>query len=639
MSHPLTAPAMATSVALALPRPLASRPKQTQSHGTVSGTGAAELKTALATGAKRLLFGKLTSELARITPEMGLHDVLIIAAEGRLLHGEAMAKALADAIHHRVYLTSEARPVLQLVLFELLNNAIEHGNLGLSSTRKAEVNEDDWFEVYQTTVKEALVSPKGRIPVVLTCRQEGNDLVVRIEDRGMGFAVRQQMLDLQKPDVPTGRGLALVFGLLHNRLEYSAGGRAVTFRLPTRPRQETTVLPSQATMRAQAKVVVVDDQNTILQVVKQAFLQAGYRHVQVFQDGQAALEFMHRERPDVVLLDVLMPNMDGFAVCNQMKLSSKLKDIPVIFLTGADDAQHRVQGFKLGAVDYVVKPATPTELLMRCETHLMNGLMLQKLHQFAGRMQDDLARARNFQHDLLPAAESITALATAHGLDLATIYQGCDSLAGDYWTLLPLDAEQVALCLVDFTGHGVVAALNTVQLHALLHSEDDLHNPVHVAKNLNGHLHQLLGQASFATFVYGVLNTRTGALAYASGGSPPMFIRHRDGTLTELACTGLPLGLAPEIDILPRRATLAPGDTLLLVSDGFTDSPHHSPSSNGVCPIGPLRWGTEGLHDALQNLPVALNASALLTELLDVFYASVTLPVPDDLTAVAIRMK
>ncbi len=638
VAKPMNNPAVNTALATPL---MAARRSQgrMQSHGTVSGTGEEELKTALATGAKRLLFGKLANELARLAPEMSLHDVLIVAAEGRLLHGEAMAKALADAIHHRVYLTAEARPVLQLVLYELLSNAIEHGNLGLSSTRKAEVNEADWFEAYHATVKVELASPKGRIPILLTCRQAGSDLVVRIEDRGMGFAVRQQMLDMQKPEVPTGRGLALVFGLLNNRLTYSAGGRVVEFRLPTRPRQETSLLPSQAVMRAQAKVMVVDDQNTILQVVKQAFLGAGYQHVQVFQDGHAAMDAMRRQRPDVVLLDVLMPELDGFALCKMIKADPLLKDVPVLFLTSASDAQHRAQGFGLGAVDYVAKPVAPTELMTRCETHLMNGLMLQKLHQFAGRMQDDLARARNFQHDLLPAAEALTSLAAAHGLDLATIYQGCESLAGDYWTLLPLDADHVALCLVDFTGHGVVAALNTVQLHALLHSEDDLSNPVQVAKNLNSHLHALLGVASFATFVYGVLNTRTGALAYASGGAPPMFIRHANGKLTMLDCTGLPLGLDATIEVLPRRAALAPGDTLLMVSDGLTDSPHHGTMCNGVCDLTHERWGIEGLQSVLQSLPRALSASELLTQMLDAFYATVNLPVPDDLTAVAIRLK
>ena len=88
-----------------------------------------------------------------------------------------------------------------------------------------------------------------------------------------------------------------------------------------------------------------------------------------------------------------------------------------------------------------------------------------------------------------------------------------------------------------------------------------------------------------------------------------------------------------------KRGAWGPGDTLLMVSDGLTDSPHHGTVSNGVCDITHERWGSEGLQRVLQSLPRALSASELLTQMLDVFYATVNLPVPDDLTAVAIRMK
>lgn len=593
-------------------------------HGTVVGNDKAELATALATGARRMLFGEHTNELSRMLPQPTDNDVLQIAVEGRLIYGSAMAKHLADAIHHRIHLTSDARPVLHVVLFELISNAIEHGNLGLTRERHNPANHDDWFEGYLRKVEFMLGSALGRIPLLISCRRVDGLLEISIEDRGMGFNVRQVLERIRSHrESPTGRGLDLVLALLDNQVDYTNSGRRVTFRLPLRPRDERSMMPNLASIREQARVLIVDDQELNLRVASMAFEKAGFKHVSICQKSTEAVAEARRLKPDLMLLDIMMPDLDGYAICAQMKADPALKDIPVMFLTAYGDSDHRTRGYKLGGVDFATKPIEPVELIARSETHLLNSVMLRTLSQHNARVNKDLERARTFQQDLLPSAASLTTLARNHNLDLATCYQGCDTLAGDYWTLFELDGENIAFCMIDFTGHGVLAALNTVQLHTLLHHAGDMHDPVRVATRLNRHLHQLLGSDSLATYVYGTLNTHTGKLAYAAGGAPSLVIRHPDGRTTELECSGLPLGFEAHLETVLRGHTLKPGDTLVAVSDAITESPH----------AGGLRWGQEGLAQALQKLPSGLPASQLLSRMLDNFHATVQLPVPDDLTA------
>lgn len=611
------------------PKPYAPVLSGTYGHGVVSGVNEDELTNALANGAKRMLFGRYSNELGSMMPPATNADVLMLVAESRLLHGTKAAARLAQAIHHRAHLTPEARPKLQLVLFELLTNAIEHGNLALTERRKSLLNHDDWFEDYHNELHAMLESPLGRIPVLVACRRIAGYLEIVIEDRGMGFSIRQVQGELMNPERPQGHGLGLVFALLENKVEFGYGGRRVTFRIPVRPQDDTGMVPNRSCARDKARLFVVDDSAASLIQTEKLLRAGGYQKVETCRNSQTALERMLATKPDLVLLDATMPHLDGYALCRQMKAEPRLADTQVIFLTATDKPKARTKAYQLGAVDFIQKPVEPDELLARVETHLLNAIMLKKLKQFSSRMETDLERARLFQHDLLPSAASIAGIAERHNLSIATMYQGCDSLAGDYWTVMELDQTHVAVCLVDFTGHGVIAALNTVQLHTLLSSQVQLTNPVAVALNLNRQLHKLLGNGSFATFIYGVLNTETGDFTYAGGGIPPVLIRQKNGGLIRLDCTGLPLGLAPDIEVLPRRTKLAAGDTLIALSDAITDAPH----ANGQ------RWGADGLERAMDRIPANKATEDIVDLLLESFYETVQLPVDDDLTLVALTYK
>ncbi len=134
---------------------------------------------------------------------------------------------------------------------------------------------------------------------------------------------------------------------------------------------DTPVLPRPATDQT-ALVLIVDDAPENLAMLHEALDQAGYR-VLVATDGPTALARVARLRPDVVLLDAVMPEMDGFETCRRMKADPLSAHIPVVFMTGLTDADHIVEGFRAGGVDYVTKPIETSSLLARIATHLRNA--------------------------------------------------------------------------------------------------------------------------------------------------------------------------------------------------------------------------------------------------------------------------
>ena len=116
------------------------------------------------------------------------------------------------------------------------------------------------------------------------------------------------------------------------------------------------------------KVLIVDDTRTNIQILMQA-LRDDYK-LGVVTSGTKALEYALTNRPDLILLDIMMPEMDGYEVCERLKADARTREIPVVFLTALDEVQDKARGFALGAVDYITKPFEVVEVTARVHTHL-----------------------------------------------------------------------------------------------------------------------------------------------------------------------------------------------------------------------------------------------------------------------------
>ena len=123
--------------------------------------------------------------------------------------------------------------------------------------------------------------------------------------------------------------------------------------------------------------LIVDDVPENLALLSDALSEAGYS-VLVATDGMSALELLQRVTPDIILLDAVMPGIDGFETCRRIKQMEHVRHVPVMFMTGLTETEHVVQGFEAGGLDYVTKPIAPAEVLARAATHIGNARLLAK---------------------------------------------------------------------------------------------------------------------------------------------------------------------------------------------------------------------------------------------------------------------
>ncbi len=133
-------------------------------------------------------------------------------------------------------------------------------------------------------------------------------------------------------------------------------------------------------------ILVVDDAPDNLKLLERLLNKQGYR-IQVCQSGREALQIVPQLRPELILLDIVMPEMDGYEVCRQLRLNSRTKDIPIIFLSAMDKTEDIVRGFQLGASDYITKPVNPAELYARIFNHIELKQVKKKLNEAAERIE------------------------------------------------------------------------------------------------------------------------------------------------------------------------------------------------------------------------------------------------------------
>ncbi|MCP4689577.1 MAG: response regulator [Desulfobacterales bacterium] len=130
-------------------------------------------------------------------------------------------------------------------------------------------------------------------------------------------------------------------------------------------------------------IMIVDDNPQNIRVLGNTLEEHGYEPA-VFLSGQEALEFLLKEKPELILLDIMMPEMDGYEVCRYIKEDVTTKNIPVIFLTAKSETEDLVKGFEVGAADYVTKPFKAAELLARIKTHIGFKRALEEIKTLRG---------------------------------------------------------------------------------------------------------------------------------------------------------------------------------------------------------------------------------------------------------------
>ena len=326
--------------------------------------------------------------------------------------------------------------------------------------------------------------------------------------------------------------------------------------------------------KAQKTVLAVDDTPENLDVVK-GILASDYT-VKVAINGQMALKIAETQAPDLILLDIMMPEMDGFEVCRRLKSEPVTRDIPVIFLTAMDQTTDEAAGFEVGAADYITKPINPPILEARVKTHLALKESMDALQEAYGiikgqkdRMEAELNVGRDIQLGMLPTYEPDRA-----EFSVAATMEAAREVGGDFYDYFPVGPNEYAFCVADVSDKGVASALFMSVTKAMMKSrcrEDS--STASVATWVNDEIAADNDSCMFITLFIGILDTRTGKLRYTNAGHNSPYIKRVSGAVECIeARHGPVLGVADGIAYGEDMLQMSKGDAMLLFTDGVTEA-------------------------------------------------------------------
>lgn len=335
-------------------------------------------------------------------------------------------------------------------------------------------------------------------------------------------------------------------------------------------------------------VLIVDDIPKNLQLLGISLYESGCE-VAMAESGRAAIESVADSKPDLILLDINMPEMDGLEVCDRLKKMDHSKDIPIIFLTAKTDKETILEGFKLGGVDYITKPFFPEELMARIGTHLelkfSRDLINQKAEEIAkvnkalvktneektrylARLNEDLEIAADYVQSLLPER------LTEGKIKSNWIFAPSARLGGDAFGYDMINEDAFAVYLVDVSGHGIGPALHSVSILNDLKFRSlagvDYCKPEQVLSSLNNIYRMDEHSGMYFTVWYGVFNFKTGELTYSNAGHPPALLVDSQG-VRELESFNMIVGFMPESPYSSRKVKPQESFSLYVYSDGLFD--------------------------------------------------------------------
>jgi serine phosphatase RsbU (regulator of sigma subunit) len=309
------------------------------------------------------------------------------------------------------------------------------------------------------------------------------------------------------------------------------------------------------------------------------------RHFDVFEarDGFEALARVESTSPDVILLDVLMPGINGFEVCRRLKADPASAEIPVLFVTVLDQDQNRIDGLELGGEDFINWPVNSSELVARINARIRSSRPLNQLRgvvkkqnlvietdrQDKAATEYELAQARLVQQRFMT-----TVFPQGRGLTFAHRYRPSRQVGGDLFDIVPVNEHEIALLMADVSGHGMPAALITSVAKVLFRTGvEQCHGPAAMVRWLNRQIAAYLATGEFLTVFVGWWNGKNRLFSYAGAGHPPALLVGPDAGEVERLHVGQGIvGILPDSHFPEQTTELHPGQRLALYTDGITEA-------------------------------------------------------------------
>jgi serine phosphatase RsbU (regulator of sigma subunit) len=313
------------------------------------------------------------------------------------------------------------------------------------------------------------------------------------------------------------------------------------------------------------RILVVDDNRVNRMTLLSSLQTLGYQ-VELAEDGRQALEMVGTEAFDLMLLDILMPEMDGFEVLDHLQASGQLHELPVIVVSSVDDMDSIVRGIEMGAEDYLPKPFNATLLRARIGASLEKKRLRDAEKAVVER---EYRTAKGIQLGMLPKA-----LPSVPGWDFGASISAARQVGGDFYDFIDVGYGKLGIIVGDVSDKGVPSALVMAMFVTLMRSEARYEpSPAKLMHIVNNRMMESTPNAGFITLLYGVLDVSSGTFNYARAGHHlPLLINEIGEVREPTSEIGQPVGIFPEPLIDEQTIQLSNGTTVVLYTDGIPDA-------------------------------------------------------------------
>jgi sigma-B regulation protein RsbU (phosphoserine phosphatase) len=318
---------------------------------------------------------------------------------------------------------------------------------------------------------------------------------------------------------------------------------------------------------SECRILIADDAEANVDVLVNA-LRDEYR-LSVAVDGESALRSIERNAPDLVLLDIVMPGIDGYEVCRRLRAQEATGELPIMFLSSLEEVKDKTRGFEVGANDYVTKPFEVLEVKARVRSLLKAKAYADAIKAAAER---ELRIAREIQTGILPA--DVASQVRGTGLEVDAVLEPARQVGGDLYEVLRLPDGRVLVAVGDVSGKGIPAALFMGVTMTLLRTmARQCGAPDEVLRRVNAELIEQNPRGMFVTLQCVIIDPRTGQAWWANAGHHrAVLLSPREPPRLVMDSTQPVIGLLPDVAGGVERLELRPGDTLVLFTDGVTEA-------------------------------------------------------------------
>jgi two-component system, sensor histidine kinase ChiS len=461
---------------------------------------------------------------------------------------------------------------LQQILYNLIGNALKFTEQGTIEISAKVVN----TQLAMTVSDTGIGISADKINRIFEAFVQAEGATARIYGgTGLGLAVTKQLVELHggKISVKSTKGIGSQFTFTLPISEDQADSplslntsHLTSIEIPTAIEAEQTLPTSEL---GQFSILIVDDEPVNLQVL---INHLSLNHYQIKQatSGTEALTLIEEGiKPDLILLDVMMPQMTGYEVTQKLRNKWQLTELPILLLTAKNQVEDLVIGLEVGANDYLTKPISKDELLARIKTHLN----VKRLREENLRMSAELEVSRQLQQMLLPKDEELEAI---DGLDIAGFMEPADEVGGDYYDVLQHNGR-ILFAIGDVTGHGLESGALAIMVQSAIRTLLANHetDPVKFFSALNHTVfYNVQRMNAEKSLTLALVDYQQNQL-YLSGQHEEMIVvRNGELELVDTMDLGFPIGLDEDIAefVNQIKVSLNPGDVVVLYTDGITEA-------------------------------------------------------------------